>query len=424
MHDIRAIRQRPAEFDEAMRRRRIAVRSGDVLAPDERKRAAVASLQELQQRANAVAREIGALRAAGKDASALTEESKEIKRRVAEAKQAEGRGEEGEDELARLLASLPNVPHASVPEGEDETGNVEIRRSGTPPAFDFTPKRHWELGEESGEMDFKQAAAISGSRFVVLKGGLARMERALAQFMVDLHTREHGYTEVSPPLLVRDEAMFGVGQLPKFAEESFVTTDGRRLAPTSEAPLANLVRETILPKETLPLRFCADTLCFRSEAGAAGRDTRGMIRLHQFRKVELVSVTDEESSYDEHERMTACAEKVLERLGLPYRRMLLCAGDMGFAAAKTYDLEVWLPGEGTYREISSCSNCEGFQARRMKARYRVREGETSFVHTLNGSALAVGRCLVAVMENYQRKDGTVRVPEALLPYMGGVEAVG
>ncbi|MET0155132.1 MAG: serine--tRNA ligase [Rickettsiales bacterium] len=423
MHDIRAIRQDPDAFDRAMEKRGESSVSARILEMDKARRGAQTSVQELQARANALAKTIGTLRAKGESADDEIAESKEVKQRIADAKSAatnDGTTDAADDgaALVEMLCLLPNAPHHSVPEGADEKSNVEMARWGTPRAFSFAPKPHWELGEPSGGMDFAQAALISGSRFTALKGAWAKLERTLAQFMLDVHTSEHGYTEVSPPLLVRDAAMFGTGQLPKFEAECFATTDGRRLVPTAEVPLTNLVRESIIPKAALPLRFCADTLCFRSEAGAAGRDTRGMLRQHQFRKVELVSVVAPENSYIEHERMTRCAETILERLELPYRRLLLCGGDMGFSAAKTYDLEVWFPSENTYREISSCSNCEAFQARRMQARYRMAENETAFVHTLNGSALAVGRCLAAVAENYQREDGSVEMPRALRPYMG------
>ena len=323
------------------------------------------------------------------------------------------------------MAAIPNLPASDVPEGPDEDANIEIHARGTVPSFAFEPREHFDIGAPLG-LDFESAAAISGARFAVMRGPIARLHRALGQFMIDTQTQEHGYAEVAPPLLVRDEAVFGTGQLPKFAEDLFRTTDGRWLIPTAEVSLTNLVRERILGEEELPLRFVALTPCFRSEAGAAGRDTRGLIRQHQFDKVELVSITTPEQSAEEHERMTACAEAILDRLGLPYRRMLLCAGDMGFSATKTYDLEVWLPGQRRYREISSCSNCGDFQARRMAARYRQADPEakgTRFVHTLNGSGLAVGRALVAVLENYQQEDGSVIVPDSLRPYMGGLDRI-
>jgi seryl-tRNA synthetase len=323
-----------------------------------------------------------------------------------------------------LLAGLPNIPAEDVPDGSDESGNKLARQHGLPRAFDFKPRDHVEIGELLGLMDFARAGKISGARFVVLKGALARLERALAQFMLDIHTQEFGYTEISPPLLVRDEAAYGTGNLPKFAEDLFRTTTGLWLVPTAEISLTNLVQDEILDEAQLPLRVTAWTPCFRSEAGAAGKDTRGMIRQHQFQKVELVSIVHPDNSIAEHERMTACAEEILKRLDLPYRVMLLCSGDMGFASRKTYDIEVWLPGQNAYREISSCSNCGEFQARRMKARFRPKEGKgTRFVHTLNGSGLAVGRTLIAVLENYQQADGGVHIPDSLKPYMGGVEAI-
>lgn len=422
MHDIKAVRANPDAFDNAMRKRgEEATHSAAILTLDGSGRKAQTELQELQQQANAVAKEIGAKKKNGENADDAIAASSELKKRIAALKAAIAEGEGGgahPEELTRLLQSLPNIPHASVPEGPDESGNVEVKKHGEPHAFSFTPKPHWELGERDNMLDFAAAAAMSGARFSVLRGRLAKLERALEQFLLDMHTDEHGYTEISPPLLVRDEAMFGTGQLPKFGEDSFSVSGGYRLIPTAEVSLTNLVRETILPQEALPLRFCAATPCFRSEAGAAGRDTRGLIRQHQFRKVELVSVTLPDDSYDELERMTRCAETALERLELPYRRMLLCTGDTGFSAAKTYDLEVWLPSENTYREISSCSNCEAFQARRMRARYRAAEKQTGFVHTLNGSALAAGRCLIALLENFQQQDGTITIPDALRPYFG------
>ena len=331
-------------------------------------------------------------------------------------------GQQLDDELA----AIPNLPAADTPDGKDENDNVELRRFGAPPHFPngFKPKEHFELGEALGLMDFEAAAKLSGARFVVLKGALARLERALMQFMLDLHTEEHGYTEINPPVLVRDAAMFGTAQLPKFRDDQFAAGDGFWLIPTAEVPLTNLVREAIVDEKQLPLRFTAGTLCFRAEAGAAGKDTRGMIRQHQFEKVELVSITTPEQSAEEHERMTACAEEVLKRLGLHFRTIVLCTGDMGFASRKTYDIEVWLPGQGRFREISSCSNCGDFQARRMNARCKAADAKsTRFVHTLNGSGVAVGRALVAVMENYQNPDGSITVPEALRPYMRGVAKI-
>jgi seryl-tRNA synthetase len=338
--------------------------------------------------------------------------------------QAEADAKALDQELSDALAAIPNLPADDVPVGPDEAANVELRTFGEPRKFDFEPNQHFEIGEAFGHMDFETAAKLSGARFIVVKGALARLERALANFMLDLHTGEHGYTEIDPPLLVRDEAMFGTAQLPKFRDDQFAAGDGFWLIPTAEVPLTNLVREAITDEDALPIRVTAFTPCFRAEAGAAGRDTRGMIRQHQFHKVELVSVTTPEQSAAEHERMTQCAEEVLKRLELPFRTVVLSTGDMGFAAAKTYDVEVWLPGQDAYREISSCSTCGDFQARRMKARYRP-EGDknTRFVHTLNGSGVAVGRCLIAVMENYQQADGSIQVPEVLRPYMGGLEAI-
>jgi seryl-tRNA synthetase len=329
-----------------------------------------------------------------------------------------------EKNLKSSLEALPNILDEDVPNGQDENENIEVKAFGTRRSFPFKPKEHFELGEALGLMDFTAAAKLAGSRFTILRGALAKFERALGQFMLDIHTTEHGYQETAVPLLVNDAAMFGTGQLPKFSEDLFKTTDGRYLIPTAEVSLTNLVANEILPLDKLPLRFAALTPCFRSEAGSAGRDVRGMLRQHQFQKVEMVSITHPDQSGEEHERMTRCAEVILEKLELPYRKMLLCAGDTGFSAAKTYDLEVWLPGQGTYREISSCSNTRAFQARRMNARYREADGKTiGFVHTLNGSGVAVGRALIAVLENYQNEDGSINVPEILRPYMGGVSVI-
>ena len=377
----------------------------------------------MQSRRNAASKEIGAAMASKDTALAET-----LKAEVSGIKDQLPVAEEEERkvtaELNDALSRLPNIPFDDVPVGSDETGNVEKLKWGSKPGWNHKPLEHYEIGEALGYMDFEAAAKIAGSRFTVLKGQLARLERALGQFMIDTHTQEHGYTEVHAPLLVRDDAMYGTGQLPKFSEDLFRTTDGRWLIPTAEVSLTNLVREEILDQEKLPLRFTALTPCFRSEAGSAGRDTRGMLRQHQFMKCELVSITDAESAVDEHERMTACAEEILKRLGLHYRVMTLCTGDMGFGARKTYDLEVWLPGQDTFREISSCSVCGDFQARRMNARYRGKDDKaTKFVHTLNGSGTAVGRALIAVMENYLNADGSITVPEALLPYMGGLKKI-
>ncbi len=421
MLDLRAIRDDSAAFDRAMARRGLEPLSATVLGLDARRRAAQTTLQELQQRRNEASKEIGAVRKAGGNADALQAEVATIKARLPEVEDEE---RSAGAELERLLTTLPNPPADDVPDGPDETHNVEVRRVGTPPAI-AKPLEHFDLGEKLGLMDFSGAAALSGSRFTVLRGGLARLERALGQFMLDLHTTEHGYTEINPPLMVRDATMFGTGQLPKFAEDLFQTTSGHWLIPTAEVPLTNLSGDKIIDLEDMPLRLTALTPCFRAEAGAAGKDTRGMIRQHQFWKVEMVSITGPEQSEAEHERMTQCAETVLTRLGLPFRTIVLCTGDMGFSARKTYDIEVWLPGQNSYREISSCSNCGDFQARRMKARCRPRgtKENTRFVHTLNGSGVAVGRALIAVIENYQQPDGSVVVPEALRPYMGGLELI-
>jgi seryl-tRNA synthetase len=421
MHDLRAIRDNPAEFDAGLRKRGLPARANEILALDQQWRAAETRAQEAQALGNRLAREIGIAKKAGSDAAALLRQSAEHK--TAEAMFSHEAGE-AREKIDELLASLPNLPAADVPEGADETANVLQRTVGPPPQFNFPALPHEVIGEKLGMLDFARAAKLSGSRFVVLKGALARLERALAQFMLDLHTREFGYTEVSPPYLVREETAYGTGNLPKAAEEMFQTTNGMWLIPTAEMPLTNLVAGEIVDEAALPMRFTAWTPSFRSEAGAAGRDTRGMIRVHQFHKVELVSIAKPEESADEHERMTGCAEEVLKRLGLAYRVMLLSSGDMGFAAQKTYDLEVWLPGQNAYREISSCSNCGAFQARRMNARYRpAGEKSTRPVHTLNGSGLAVGRTLIAILENYQRHDGTVTIPPVLQPYMGGLEVI-
>ena len=424
MLDIRWIRDNPQALDEALKKRGAAPESAALIELDEMRRAHITRLQEAQQRRNAASKEIGAAMAA-KDA----DKAEALKAEVAEIKSFIQSGEETERELtAKLndaLSRIPNVPLDDVPVGADENENIEIRLSGQKPAFDFAPKEHFELGEALGQMDFETAAKLSGSRFTVVQGGIARLERALGQFMLDMHTQEHGYTEVNVPLLVRDDAMYGTGQLPKFSDDLFQTREGFWLIPTAEVSLTNLVREEILDAATLPHRYTALTPCFRSEAGSAGRDTRGYLRQHQFYKVELVSITDADTSIDEHERMTKCAETILDKLGLHFRTVVLCSGDMGFGARKTYDIEVWLPGQDAYREISSCSVCGDFQARRMNARYRAEgEKDTRFVHTLNGSGVAVGRALIAVMENYQNADGSIRVPDVLKPYMGGVELIG
>jgi seryl-tRNA synthetase len=488
MHDIRFIRDNPDAFDEGLSGRGLEPMSRELIALDEARRAAIAALQAAQERRNALSKEIGQAKAR-KDEARAQALMAEVARLKDDVPQLEAAERDASAALDKRLAEIPNLPSGEVPVGKDEHDNVEKSRFGNPRNF-AQPKEHYELGEAMRLMDFETAAKLSGSRFVVLKGQLAKLERALGQFMMDMHTTEHGYTEVAPPLLVRDEVMFGTGQLPKFREDQFATsrlTDasdlntklferfsreagdlmaradnpvaqaalgqglkskeallawvnanlfalaregfwdayiGLWLIPTAEVSLTNLVRESITPEDELPLRVTALTPCFRAEAGAAGKDTRGMMRQHQFTKCELVSITTPERSAEEHERMLACAEEVLRRLDLPYRVMTLCTGDMGFSAAKTYDIEVWLPGQGTYREISSCSVCTDFQARRMNARYRAKDGKVrGFVHTLNGSGVAVGRALIAVMENYQNEDGSVTVPDALAPYMGGVKRI-
>ncbi|MBB3264093.1 seryl-tRNA synthetase [Azospirillum sp. OGB3] len=419
MHDLRAIRENPESFDRGLARRGLEPMSPTVLDLDSRRRAAQTQLQEMQARRNEAAKEIGLAKREGRDAQSLMDEMAQLKERLPQVEEEE---KALGAELDGLLASIPNRPADDVPEGPDESANVEIRRWGEPKAI-ADAKQHFELGEALGLMDFEAASRMSGARFTVLKGGLARLERALADFMLDIHTGEHGYTEIAPPLMVRDNALFGTGQLPKFEEDLFRTGD-HYLIPTSEVPLTNLVNDQIVATEELPHRYTALTPCFRAEAGSAGRDTRGMIRQHQFWKVEMVSVTAPDQSEAEHLRMTQCAETILQRLGLPYRVVTLCTGDMGFSARKTYDIEVWLPGQNMYREISSCSNCGDFQARRMKARCRPKgEKQTQFVHTLNGSGVAVGRCLIAVLENYQQPDGSILVPEALRPYMRGLERI-
>ncbi len=464
MHDIKAIRDNPAAFDEGLARRGLPPRAESLIVLDERRRAAIAELQRAQERRNAVSKQIGAAMAR-KDVVAAEDYRAEVAGLKATLPELEAAEREASAALDTALAEIPNLPFDDVPDGKDENDNVEVRRHGAPPEFPegFTPKEHFEIGEALGLMDFDAAAKLSGARFVVLKGALARLSRALAQFMLNLHTIEHGYTEVEPPVLVREPTMFGTAQLPKFEDDQFVATNsailreswneavdesdrgalpanvhdrvdlrtgqlmrGRNfwLIPTAEVPMTNLVRESIVDEKTLPLRFTAGTLCFRAEAGAAGKDTRGMIRQHQFKKVELVSITTPEQAREEHERMMSCAEEVLKRLGLHYRTVVLCAGDMGFASRKTYDIEVWLPGQGRFREISSCSLCGDFQARRMNARCKTADARsTRFVHTLNGSGVAVGRALVAVLENYQQPDGSVAVPQVLRPYMGGLERI-
>ncbi|MBW8785942.1 MAG: serine--tRNA ligase [Novosphingobium sp.] len=419
MHDIRLIRDDPAAFDAALARRGVEPVTAAILALDAERRSAATRMQEVQARRNDASKAIGAAMGRGErdEAAALKSDVAELKDALASLELQE-RALGGR--LHEALAGLPNLPDGEVPDGADETDNRELLRWGSPRTFDFLPREHADLGPPLG-LEFDTAAAFSGSRFAFLRGPMARLQRGLAQFMLDTQTLEHGYTECAPPLLVRDEAVFGTGQLPKFADDLFHTTDGRWLIPTAEVSLTNSVREQILAEAELPIRLTALTPCFRAEAGAAGKDTRGYIRQHQFDKVELVTICRPEDSAAEHERLTTAAESVLQKLELPYRKVLLCTGDLGFTARKTYDLEVWLPGQGTYREISSCSNCGDFQARRMNARYRP-EGQkgTAFVHTLNGSGLAVGRTLVAVLENGQQEDGSVELPSALLPYMGGI----
>jgi seryl-tRNA synthetase len=440
MHDIKSIRDNPQGFDAALARRGLAPLSSQLLAIDERRRAAILASEQAQARRNAASKEIGEAKKAKDDvrASALMEEVTKLKTTMPE---LEAAAKQADEELARVLAAIPNLPLDEVPDGKDEHDNVQRHVFGAKRDYAFTPKLHDDLGVGLGHMDFEAAAKLSGARFVVLKKGLARLERAIGQFMLDLHTTEHGYTEINPPLLVRNDVMFGTGQLPKFEDDQFWAIKGELLAapdnerlkterlgliPTAEVALTNLVRESIVEEKELPMRLTALTPCFRAEAGAAGRDTRGMIRQHQFSKVELVSITTPETSKDEHERMLACAEEVLRQLDLHYRVMILCTGDMGFASQKTYDIEVWMPGQGeggAFREISSCSVCGDFQARRMDARYRAGDGKPRFVHTLNGSGTAVGRALIAVMETYQQADGSIAVPDVLQPYMGGVKVV-
>jgi seryl-tRNA synthetase len=423
MHDIRFIRDNPAAFDQGLQRRGLPGLSAQILELDQIWRTATGKLQELQSTRNDVSKRIGQAKAK-KDEAEAQRLMAEVARLKDEIPAVELRVRETEEAINEQLSTIPNLPAAEVPDGADETANREVRRNGTPRAFNFEAKQHFDLGEGLRLMDFEAASKMSGARFVILRGQLARLERALASFMLDLHTGEFGYQEVAPPFLVRDQAMYGTAQLPKFREEQFGTTNGFWLIPTSEVPLTNQVREMILDESSLPLRFTAWTPCFRSEAGAAGRDTRGMIRMHQFSKVELVSICTPEQSDAEHERMTGCAEEVLKRLNIPFRTMMLSTGDMGFSARRTYDIEVWLPGQNAYREISSCSNCGDFQGRRMNARFRPADGKsTRFVNTLNGSGLAVGRTLIAVLENYQQADGSIEIPTALRPYMGGQEVI-
>src|SRR5437868_9103776 len=425
MHDIKWIRDNPDAFDAALARRGLEPLSSPLLAIDEKRRAAIMVSEQALARRNSASKEIGDAKKAKDEARAST-----LMAEVAELKttlpQLELAAKEADEELAAALAEIPNLPLDEVPDGLDEQGNVQRHVFGAARNYAFPPKPHDDLGQALGAMDFETAAKLSGARFVVMKEVLGRLERAIGQFMLDLHTNEHGYTEVNPPLLVREQTAYGTGNLPKSAEDMFCTREGLWLIPTAEMPLTNLVRESIVDEKELPMRLTALTPCFRAEAGAAGRDTRGMIRQHQFTKVELVSITTPETSKDEHERMLACAEEVLRQLDLHYRVMTLCAGDMGFSAEKTYDIEVWMPGQGeggAYREISSCSVCGDFQARRMDARYRGPDGKPRFVHTLNGSGPAVGCALVAVMETYQQQDGSIAVPDVLQPYMGGLKVI-
>ena len=424
MHDIRAIRENPAQFDAAMARRGVSDASSEILKADEARRARIQAAETAQAEQNRASKEVGAAKAKGDEAEferlrALVGEKKaEVAAMQAEAKELDGA-------LNDLLMSLPNLPMEDVPDGEDEADNVEIHRWGEPRGFNFQPREHYELDGVKPGMDFETAAKLSGSRFVVLSGAVARIHRALAQFMLDVHTEENGLSETWTPVLVRDEMMYGTGQLPKFGEDSYRTTNGWWLVPTAEVTLTNIVNGLTVEEATLPRRYVAHTQCFRSEAGSAGKDTAGMLRQHQFEKVEMVSVTHPEKSREELDRMTGCAQGILERLGLAYRTIVLCTGDMGFGARRTHDIEVWLPGQNLYREISSCSVCGDFQARRMNARFKPADGgKPQFLHTLNGSGLAVGRCLIAVLENGQREDGSIDLPEALHPYLRGKTRLG
>lgn len=425
MHDIRQIRQDSSEFDRQMKRRGLTPNSADILSIDSKKRSAVTELQTLQEKRNKISKEVGEARHAGHKADHLVEKVSRLKNAITELEQID---RELSVKLEESLSELPNYLAEDVPEGSSDLDNIELRSEGIIKSRLFKPRDHVELGEKLEEIDFDSAIKISGARFVVLRGQLARLERALANFMLDHQVNEFGYQEVSPPALVNSEALFGTGQLPKFSDQQFKTEDGLWLIPTAEVPLTNLVKECVLEEGELPLRFTAYTPCFRSEAGAAGRDTRGMIRVHQFGKVEMVSITHPEHSEEEHERMTSCAESILKALELPFRTVVLCSGDTGFSAMKTYDIEVWLPGqqggEGQFREISSCSSCGAFQARRMRARYKPKNSKINeFVHTLNGSGLAVGRALIAVLENHQQENGSILIPEALQKYMNGQEII-
>jgi seryl-tRNA synthetase len=422
MHDIRAIRADPAGFDAALARRGLAQASSDILAKDAERRAVLTALQEKQARRNALSREVGQGKRTGADTAALENEAVALR---GEMEGLEKRAATLDDEIRRILESLPNTLDPDVPDGPDETTNVVLQQHGEPRDLGFQPKQHFELGEALGMMDFATAAKLAGTRFVVLRGPLARLERALGQFMIDLHTREHGHTEMAVPSLVNEATAYGTASLPKFREDLFETLDGRFLIPTAEVPLTNTAAGEIVAEKDLPIRLTALTDCYRAEAGAAGRDTRGMLRQHQFRKVELVSIVHPDHSVAEQERMVSCAEKVLSLLEVPFRRVVLSSGDTGFPSARTFDLEVWLPGQQAWREISSTSNCRDFQARRMNARFRATDGRTvAYVHTLNGSGVAVGRALIAVMENHQQADGSILIPEVLWPYMGGIERIG
>ncbi len=422
MHNLQFIRENPEAFNEALKKRGLAPSAAQILSLDEKVRSGKTNLQNLQTRKNEIAREIPILKKNGGDISALLKEAEDIKKNQPA---IESELAVAEEELTNILVSIPNILVAEVPFGKDETENLEVRVVGEKTSFNFEPKEHFDLGESLEMMDFEQAALISGSRFVLLKSDLARLERALAMYMLDHNISEYGYTEISAPVLVKSNAVFGVGQLPKFEEDLFKTTNDYYLISTSEVVLTNLVAEKIIAEEKLPLRYTAYTPCFRSEAGSAGRDTRGMIRLHQFNKVEMVSIIEPEKSNEEHERMLSCAESLLKNLGIPFRTMLLCSGDTGFQSQKTYDIELWLPGQKKYREISSCSNCGDFQARRINARLkRLTSGKNEFVHTLNGSGLPTGRTLVAILENYQNEDGTISIPSVLQKYMGMKTKIG
>ena len=421
MLDIKSIRENANVFDAEFARRNIKPVAAKLIEIDKRRRDFQTKAQEMQTSRNELSRIIGQKKAKGEDAE---DEIKEVSNSKEAQAEAEANAKSAGNELDLILSGLPNIPAADVPDGQNEEDNVVLRSWGQPKEMSFKAKEHFELGEALGQMNFETAAKMSGSRFVLLSGAIARMERALATFMLDFHISENGFIEVNPPVLVRDVALFGTGQLPKFENDVFKTTDGRYLIPTAEVPLTNMLADGLVDECTLPRRYTAMTPCFRSEAGSAGKDTRGMIRQHQFSKVEMVAITTPEEAENEHERMIECAEEILKRLGLAYQVVKLCLGDLGFSARKTYDIEVWLSGQGRYREISSVSNCGDFQARRMKARYRPKSGKgTAYVHTLNGSGLAIGRTLIAIMENYQEEDGSIVVPEALRSYMGGLEKI-